>query len=278
MSTQTEISPFTKPRLSNEEVARYRDEGYLIYAHDVLPPEKFEKLKNHFEQKLAALPPDIRPESMDVPHFADTALFEWLFADEVLDLVEPITGPDIALFSSHFICKPQGDGKRVPWHEDSAYWRGQIEPMEIVTLWLAIDPSSPENGGMSVIPRTHREAHAGYSDYAEVDSSKNVFGTEIIQPQRDESRAVPCILQPNQASLHDARIMHGSPANTSSIRRCGYTMRYMSSACRLSEKQREFHNIYLARGRDLANQQYADPNENYQWLIDKRASNNRRGH
>jgi len=47
---------------------------------------------------------------MDVPHFVDTKLFEWLFSDEVLDLVEPIIGPDIALFSSHFICKPKGMG------------------------------------------------------------------------------------------------------------------------------------------------------------------------
>jgi hypothetical protein len=278
MSTQTTISPFTKPRLSDEQVAQYRDEGYLIYAHEVLPAEKFQKLKDHFEQKLAALPPDIRPESMDVPHFTDPALFEWLFADEVLDLVEPITGPDIALFSSHFICKPKGDGKRVPWHEDSAYWRNRVTPMEIVTLWLAIDPSTPENGGMSVIPRTHREAHAGYSDYEAVDATQNVFVNEIIKPQRDESRAVPCILQPNQASLHDARIMHGSPANTSSIRRCGYTMRYMSSACRLTEEQRDYHQIYLARGRDLANQPYGDPNKSHQDLMSERVRRGQRGH
>ena len=39
---------------------------------------------------LAALPEGVRPEAMDVPHFTDPALFEWLFANEVLDLVEPI--------------------------------------------------------------------------------------------------------------------------------------------------------------------------------------------
>ena len=51
---------------------------------------------------------------MDVPHFVDTRLFEWLFSDEVLDLVEDVIGPDIDLFSSHLIAKPAGGSMRVP--------------------------------------------------------------------------------------------------------------------------------------------------------------------
>ncbi len=266
------------PRLSATQLDTYRHEGYLIYPEAVFPEAKFQKLKQHFDGLLAALPEGQRPEAMDVPHFADSALFEWLFADEILDLVEPLTGPDIALFSSHFICKPKGEGRRVPWHEDSAYWKGMVEPMEIVTVWLAIDPSTKENGCMYVIPRTHREAQAGFSDYDPVDPATNVFAAEITKSQRDVTKAVPCELQPNHASLHDGRIMHGSEPNTSGIRRCGYTMRYMSSACRLSEKHREYHQIYLARGRDLADQAYADPNENAQWLIDKRALHGKKGH
>src|SRR5436309_7120366 len=117
---------------------------------------------------------------MDVPHFTDTALFRWLFHDDVLDIVSSVLGPDIALFSSHFICKPKGNGKRVPWHEDSAYWGNVLDPMEVCTLWLAIDPSKRENGCMKVIPRTH---HHGYSDYESVDATRNVFGTEIVRPQ-----------------------------------------------------------------------------------------------
>jgi hypothetical protein len=130
-----------KPPPSQSQVEFYRREGYLRFDQPVLPPDEFAALAGHFEQKLARLPADVRPEAMDVPHFTDTALFRWLFHDDVLDLVEPILGPDIALFSSHFICKPPGSGKRVPWHEDSYYWRGQMEPMEVCTIWLAIDPS-----------------------------------------------------------------------------------------------------------------------------------------
>src|SRR4051812_38083488 len=207
------------PRLTQSQLDFYQREGYLRFDQPVLPGSEFTALKNHFEEKLARLPGDVRPEAMDVPHFTDTALFRWLFHDDVLNIVESVLGPDIALFSSHFICKPRGNGKRVPWHEDSYYWRGQMEPMEVCTIWLAIDPSMRENGCMRVIPRTQT---GGYSDYEDVDPNKNVFATEIKKHQFDPGKAVALELQPNQASLHDGRLMHGSDANTSDIRRCGY--------------------------------------------------------
>jgi hypothetical protein len=260
-------------RLSEAEIQHYRREGYLIFNQPVFPQDKFARLKAHFEEKLTALPEGFRPEAMDVPHFNDPALFKWLLADEVLDLVEPLIGPNIALWSSHFISKPRGDGKRVPWHEDSHYWRAHLTPMEVVTVWLAIDPSTPQNGGMFVIPRTHDN---GFSDYAPVDTATNVFPFEIKPEQRPEARAVPCILQPNEASLHDAKLMHGSPANQSEIRRCGYTMRYMPTSVKWHAN--EGHQIYLARGRDLAGNTYADPSKSYEELARYREVHKRGGH
>lgn len=269
----------SNPRLTSAQVEDFHREGYTIYSRDVFSPEKFAGLKSHFEKKLAALPEGARPEGMDVPHFTDPGLFEWLFSDEILDLVEPIIGPDIALFSSHFICKPKGNGKRVPWHEDSAYWKTMLPAtMEVVTVWLAIDPSRLENGCMQVIPRTHNTGKKGFSDYDPTDTTKNIFPTEITKSQRDETKAVAIELEPNQASLHDARIIHGSEPNLSRLRRCGYTMRFMSSKTRLSEEVSQYHRIYLARGRDLANQSYGDPTQVYSDVLSTRTVLGKNGH
>jgi len=270
----------SEPRLTAEQVAHYQEEGYLIYPDPVLPQQKFDRLKAHFDKKLEALPQGRRPEAMDVPHFADPALFEWLLADEILDLVEPILGPDIALFSSHFICKPKGDGRKVPWHEDSAYWRKVLEPMEVCTVWLAIDPSTLANGCMKVIPRTHNSGRKGFSDYDAVNAEENVFSTEIKRSQRRDELAVPCELQANHASLHDARLMHGSAANTSEMRRCGYTMRFMRSSTILSEEARRYHQVYMARGKDLSKgrNRYADPTIDYSDFLDSRVRQGRSGH
>ena len=256
-------------RLNADQVKEYRREGFLIYGDAVFPQKKFDALKAHFEEELAALPLGVRPEAMDVPHFTDLKLFDWLLSDEVLDLVEPLIGPNIALFASHFICKPKGDGKRVPWHEDSFYWRSLITPMEVVTVWLAIDPSTRENGAMRVIPRTLR----GDSEHESVDPKVNVLSWEAKKQKEDESTAVTIELQANHASLHDGRLMHGSPPNTSNLRRCGYTMRYMPTSVKLSDTAIASHNVYLARGNDLAGNKYADPTKKYEELAQLRRRN-----
>lgn len=265
--------------LTAAEIAAYEREGYLIIDRPIFPEPAFIALRDHFEATLADLPADARPEAMDVPHVTDPALFRWLFAAEVLDLVEQIIGPDIALWSSHFICKPKGDGRRVPWHEDSAYWKGQLEPMEVVTLWLAIDPSTRENGCMYVVPRTHDN---GYSTYEPVDVRNNVFASEITPAQRRDELAVPCELQPNQASLHNGRLIHGSPPNTSALRRCGYTMRYIPTSVRFRDdiinRDGAIHQIYLARGRDRAGNTYADPERAYPELIANRSASLKKFH
>ena len=273
------VATASQPRLSPAQVEQYRREGYLVYQQQVFSPSKFAALRAHFESLLAGLPDGERPEHMDVPHFVDTTLFTWLLDDEVLDLVEPLIGPDIALFSSHFLCKPAGDGKRVPWHEDSAYWRDQFDAMEVVTVWLAIDPSDAGNSAMRVIPGTHL-GKGGYSEYAAVpDPDRSVFGNEIKPHQFDSRRAVTCELAAGQASLHHAKLMHGSAANTSTRRRCGYTMRYISTRSRFNhERFGAGHQLYLARGRDHAGNVYGDPTRPAPGLMTERVRLFRKGH
>jgi ectoine hydroxylase-related dioxygenase (phytanoyl-CoA dioxygenase family) len=254
----------TLKKITAEEMAAYTREGFLAYHRPVLSAAKFQRLKAHFDRIVTELPPGVRPEQIDVPHFLDTALFEWLLDDQVLDLVEDILGPDIDLFSSHFIAKPAGGSMRVPWHEDSAYWRDMLDPMEVVTVWLAIDSSDEANGCMYVIPRTHDN---GFSQYYDVDPNKNLFMTEIRKGEFDESVKVPLVLAENEASLHHAKLIHGSPANTSTRRRTGYTMRYIASSTRLNPDNLAKQQVYHARGKDHGVNRYADPARTYAELL-----------
>jgi len=257
MTSTTASAPATA-RLGADELAHYHREGYVLPRGQLLPGEDFRDLRIAFDGMLAQWVADGgRPEAMDVPHFYHPQLMRWLLHPAVLDLVEAITGPDILLFSSHFICKPSGDGRRVPWHEDSAYWRGQWDPMDVVTVWLAIDDSDLGNGCMHVVPRTH---HGGYSDYTRL-SERAVFASEIKAGTFAAERAAPCILRAGECSLHHARAIHGSAANTSARRRCGYTMRYISAAARFDAARNGdgLFQIYQARGRNLAGNRLADP-------------------
>ncbi|WP_247740895.1 phytanoyl-CoA dioxygenase family protein [Cohnella sp. LGH] len=234
--------------LTEEQLQGYKDEGYAIYRKPLFGPEKMQKLTDIFEEQWAAVGRKLNSE-LDTPHFRDERLLEFLLADEVLDLIEPIIGPNIGLWSSHFICKEPLTGKQTPWHEDSAYWKGRLSRFDkIITVWLAIDRSNKENGCMRVIPGTHRN---GFSEYESVDEGQNIFPTEIKRSEIDESKAVYFELEPGQCSLHDSRIIHGAPPNASPNRRCGYTMRYFSTEATVFPEANPGFKVWLARGRDL---------------------------
>ncbi|MEE3233125.1 MAG: FAD-binding protein [Candidatus Latescibacterota bacterium] len=235
--------------LDSKAVNFYQKQGYWLHKKPLFSVEKFNRLRQVFEHILAQKEASLRADQLDVPHFEYPELFEFLLADEVLDIIEPILGPNIGLWSSHFICKEPEVGRATPWHEDSAYWNGRMDRMDqILTVWLAIDRSDRENGCMRVIPGSHFN---GFSEYENIDTEKNTFSRQVIPDAIDESKAVYFGLEPNESSLHDARLIHGATANTSALRRCGYTMRYFSLESHVFEKRNINHPVWLCRGKNL---------------------------
>jgi ectoine hydroxylase-related dioxygenase (phytanoyl-CoA dioxygenase family) len=241
------LSNTTQARLTDEEVNFYNANGYTLYKKQLFSKEKLDELSAIFEEQWEMVGRKLNSE-LDTPHFRDERLLKFLLSEEVLDLVEPIIGPNIGLWSSHFISKEPLIGKQTPWHEDSAYWKGRLTRFDkIVTVWMAIDRSTKENGCMRVIPGTHS---GGFSDYEAVSGNENIFDTEIKKV--DESKAVYFELEPGECSLHDSRIIHGAQANKSPFRRCGYTMRYFSTETKVIPEKNPGFKIWLARGKDIA--------------------------
>lgn len=233
--------------LSTQDVAAFHEYGYVLYRQQLFSEDTLSRLQGIFEEHLANKGSKLSDE-LDTPHFRDPRLLEFLLSDEPLDLVEPLIGRDIMLWSSHFICKDPYTGRATPWHEDSAYWKGRVSAYDkIVTIWLALDRSTKENGCMRVIPGSHTN---GFSQYEAVDLQNNTFKTEVKGV--DESRAIYFELEPGECSVHDSRIMHGAAANTSPYRRCGYTMRYMSASTRIIPERNPGFRCWLARGKNLA--------------------------
>lgn len=218
----------------------------------VFDPHRFAALRSLFEELLGKYGPD----QPDVIHSREPRLLSYLLADEVLDLVEPLVGPDIGLWSSHFISKAPRVGKATPWHEDSAYWQGRVSTMEgIVTVWLAIDSADRGNGAMGVIPGTHRNGNYAYQPVA---LTGEVFDRQIRPDTLDTSQAVYASLAPNECTVHDCRIVHGADPNTSHRRRAGYTMRYFPTTTLIVPEANRGHAVWLARGRDHAGNRYAN--------------------
>jgi ectoine hydroxylase-related dioxygenase (phytanoyl-CoA dioxygenase family) len=235
---------------------QFERDGYLLFP-DVIDQELVQETKNHVEW-LMRKHPDRRPEQLGHMLMTHDPFWVRLISDDrLLDIAEMFIGPNIALFASHYICKPPFDGQPVLWHQDGSYW--PLEPMEVVTLWLAVDDSTPENGCMRVIPGTQNMEIQELRPNTEVVS---VLNSEIDPALVDESKAADCILKAGGVSVHHPNIIHGSEANNSPARRCGLTIRYIPTSTRIITDE-QWPSAFLLRGEAVLGVNEYNPRPKY---------------
>jgi phytanoyl-CoA hydroxylase len=228
--------------LDHEAAAKqYDEDGYVIFR-SVIDPGLVAEASDHVAW-LQERHPELRGEELSHELVARDPFWVRLVGDDrLLDIAALFVGPDIALFASHYISKPPFSGQQVLWHQDGAYW--PLEPMNVVTLWLAVDESTPENGCLRIIPGSHKgELH----ELRERNDTDNVLGSESAVDV-DESNAIDVILSPGDVEVHHPAIMHGSNANTSARRRCGLTIRYIPTSTRIATEEQPYASAMLLRG------------------------------
>ena len=229
-------------RLTDDEIERYRRDG-ILFPFDVLTPGQAAADLRRFEAAEAANGGRLAGRISQKPHL----LFPWMNRivrnEAILDAVEDLLGPDLFCWGAQFFAKNAHDPGFVSWHQDGTYW-GLSSP-DVVTAWVALTPSRPENGCMQVIPGTHRTQVPHEDTFAETNLLSR--GQEITV-EVDRSQAVDVILAPGQMSLHHVLIFHGSEPNASDMRRVGFAIRYVPTHVHQTSGVRE--SALLVRGAD----------------------------
>lgn len=155
-------------------------------------------------------------------HESDPRIWKAATAPSVLGHVRALLGPDIAVWGSNIFWKAPGASRSVGWHQDAAAW--PLGPDDTVTLWIAIDASTPENGCLLVHPGSHR---AGRLAHEASDGTLSMLDRGLQLVEEPTTDPTPVVLEPGDASIHHARLVHGSAPNRSATRRCGIAIRYM---------------------------------------------------
>ncbi len=216
--------------LSAADVAHYERDGYVIPSYR-LEPELLKGLQDALNA-LIANNPGVRPEKLVSAHIegrndegvnGSRKFLELAMHPPIVDMVEQLIGPDIVLWGCHVFCKPASEGFETPWHQDGHYW--PIRPLATCTVWVALEPSTRENGCLRVIPGSHLDkvSHAHLHE----DRDDLTLTQRMADGTFDESLAVDLELQPGEMSMHDVYMIHGAKANTSTQRRTGVALRFM---------------------------------------------------
>ena len=243
--------------LSDTQVQTYETDGFVV--PDLrMPEEALADIRERHSRLIAKHPEftDYCPALLD----KDDGFVLYARMPEILEMVEQLIGPDIALWNMSFFAKPALKGTTTPWHQDGEYW--PIRPLATCTVWLAVDASTLENGCLKMMPGSHLDQRL--RPHNQNDGPGLALNQEIAATEYDEEKAVPVILEAGQMSLHDVYLVHGSDPNRSPNPRRGITMRFMPTssvfdrniAAEMSAAKglvnHEERPVYLMSGKDLS--------------------------
>lgn len=207
----------------------YARDGFAIFRN-AIGPDVIAEARGHIDW-LQSRHPTLRPEHFHHPLMLNDAFWVRLVTDPALVAIAQVfLGTDIACFTSHYISKPPHDGQAVLWHQDGAYWN--LQPMEALTIWLAVDDSDCDNGCLRMIPRSHTGAMRAV---VKRDDVPNMLFSSVDPCHVDESDAVDIQLKAGDVSVHHPLIVHGSEANRSARRRCGLDIGYIRATTRIGD-------------------------------------------
>ncbi|CAF1365679.1 unnamed protein product, partial [Didymodactylos carnosus] len=188
-------------------VEQYKRDGFVI-IRNILDTNLIHECQQHIEH-LQRKYPDIPSEHYHHIMMRNDPFWIRLVSDKrLLDLATVFGSPfiqekeGVALFSSHYFCKPPKTGMAVLWHQDGSYW--PLRPMNVLTMWLAIDDSDTENGCLRVIRGSHTNELAQLKDDVSI---VNVLGSythrdEDIDQSKIVDLALSCLVI---GTPHEAR-------------------------------------------------------------------------
>ena len=125
----------------------------------------------------------------------------------------------ISCFRAMFMNKPANKGTFLPWHQDR--WTS-LDRDPLVTLWLALDPATVENGCVQIIPGTHQTL-------LNPSHPSGFLTQEQAAAHCPESKRVFLELEAGEAALLHNWTLHGSDVNRSSQSRRAFSVCYMDA-------------------------------------------------
>ncbi|QHW31809.1 phytanoyl-CoA dioxygenase family protein [Paenibacillus rhizovicinus] len=211
--------------LTEAEKEQFAEEGYVI-ARQLFGSEQVAEIRacfakvveegrvpGYFEPKTAeeaqGEPLLMYPRILYPHRILDTAR-RYMLDAQVIAALTALFGEEPLAAQSMFYFKPPG-GRGQALHQDNYYL--QADPGTCIAAWTAIDDADQENGGLVLVPKTHRSA---IQCPHEADPALSYFRDEVDLPE--DAVIVPADMKAGDVLFFNGSTIHGSYPNRSADR------------------------------------------------------------
>jgi hypothetical protein len=220
-------------KLSLDQISQYNEKGYLVPDYQL--PEATLKQMQAAYHELLEQNIELGSDFLLGPHLETSGTqgvkgskiwYDFATHPDLVDMASQLIGEDIVLWGTTIFGKPAKGGKGTPWHQDGDYY--PIRPLETMTIWIALDDVTEDNGPMSFIPGSHK-GKKKYSHHRVERDDYTIF--DVCDSEHfDESNAEDLIIKAGQVSYHDVYMIHGSKPNLTDHRRAAFIVRLMPAS------------------------------------------------
>jgi ectoine hydroxylase-related dioxygenase (phytanoyl-CoA dioxygenase family) len=208
--------------LTAEQVNEYHQKGFVVVP-GVFDASETGSIKEHVIEALRNLGELGNRTGVHVwmCEVLDTNLRRWVTDKRIVNALGQLVGQNIEFLSVKSVYKDRGLRFASPWHQDWFYWHGSNK----ISVWIALDDATPENGCLRFIPATHRQVY----DMVQVDEG-NGFVLRVPESAFNglQPETVP-VRRGDAVFFHDLAI-HGSHANVSGTDRWSLIATYRDAS------------------------------------------------
>ena len=165
------------------------------------------------DNKAMAFPQIIHPSTF-APELLRTDFFLKAQA-----LARELLGPKAKFSSDHALLKKPLIGPETPWHQDQGF-RDPAFRYDEVSIWLALQPTDPENGCMKFMRGSHRW---GRLPHRPLGGNEKVHAIECTGTFNADE-AVPCPLPSGGCTVHGGLTLHAAGPNRSTRPRAAWVL------------------------------------------------------
>jgi len=209
--------------LTQEQIDQFREQGYVSPVRIMSEQEA-----TLVRQKVEAFESAQGRGLYGLQVTKCALLFPWIYdivsRDNLLDAVEDLIGEDILMYQNGAWFKEPSSDAYVSWHQDSTYYG--IDPLDMITCWIALSDASEESGCMQVIEGSQKLGQLPV-EYTELTPDNLLASGQNTILEKETASIATMPLRPGEMSIHHVCTVHSSLPNRGNDRRMGFSVAYM---------------------------------------------------
>lgn len=247
-----------KTTLSSQQIADYAENGFVV-IDDFLDAAELEQWRMAVDEavaargtlKMAGRGAEQRWHSGDsyydnvfvqrINLWQDNEKMRQLMLDaRIGEMAAKLAGVEgIRIWHDQALIK-QPWGNPTGWHLDNPYW--SFSSRQAISIWVALDDATLENGCLYFMPGTHKTATFDNSSIGQ-----NIGDLFKLYPAWASNKTIAAPMKAGSCSFHNGLLAHGAGANMTPGWRRAMTCAYMPDGSTFNGTQNVLPDDYFGR-------------------------------